>query len=134
MGERLGLTALVDPGSYLNLLDAVLGKELGLKWQKLPPNVDAYAANGTSMTIYGVVEVELMISDTNGHKVTHVVPFLVADLKRFPIYLGMPWVSSANPIMDFKKKELFWRTEQEALETSFVSASRWARTFSRDRL
>jgi hypothetical protein len=118
--DRKGLSALVDPGSYLNLMDAVLAKELGLTWRQLPPRVGASTANGTSMTIYGIAEVEMSIQDSLGHELTQNVPFLVADLRKYPIYLGMPWVADTNPKMDYKKKEVYFRSKDEALLSAFI--------------
>jgi hypothetical protein len=115
IGEREELNALVDPGSYLNLLDTVLAKELGLKWKALPPNFGATAVNSSSITIYGVTEVNIVLSDSLGYKRTLCIPFLVANLKRYPIYLGILFVSDVNLRMDFTKKELYWRPPEEEL-------------------
>jgi hypothetical protein len=120
ISDRDDLEALVDPGSYLNLIDAVLAKELGLEWKPLPRRIAASAANGSTLTMYGVSEVSITLYDAKGQLRTETVPFLVTDLRKYPIYLGMPWVSDVNPMLDYKKKELIWRPQEEVLLSSFV--------------
>jgi hypothetical protein len=118
--DRDGLSALVDPGSHLNLMDAVLAKELGIQWKPLLSSMNATGPNGSPMTIYGIAEASMTLLDTKGRVLTQMIPFLVADVRQYPIYLGMPWIQDTNPVMDFHTKELRWRRQNEALQSSFV--------------
>ena len=80
---------MLDPGSQLNLLSITIVKEQNLHVERLPRLVAEWV-NGGKLTIYSVTTVDTYIVDARGRKEMHQVPFIVTDLSRYKIYLGMP--------------------------------------------
>ena len=56
------MSALLDPGSQLNLISAIAAKDCNLKIKPLE-NVMADAANGSEITIYGMTMTEVSLKD-----------------------------------------------------------------------
>lgn len=83
------IQALVDPGSALNLLSARLAKEMSLEVTPLE-NLLAQAANGSDLTIYGTTVAYLALTDSRGRQQTQAIPFMIADLLLYKIFLGLP--------------------------------------------
>jgi hypothetical protein len=73
---------LVDGGSQLNLISKTFVNEQKLELV-LIPELLAEAANGLEILIYGITTADITITDSRGRKETHVVPFVVADLRRY---------------------------------------------------
>jgi hypothetical protein len=66
----------------LNLISKTFVDEQKLKLV-LIPELLAEAANGSEILIYGITTTDVTITDSRGRKKTHVVPFVVADLRRY---------------------------------------------------
>jgi hypothetical protein len=66
----------------------VWAKELALQVDKLPSLI-AEGINGGRLSIYRSITVDVTITDLRGRIKTHRIPFVVADLKRFKMYLGL---------------------------------------------
>lgn len=106
--------ALIDSGSQLNLISALKAKELGLRVDPLE-SFAAEAANRSKMTVYGTTVADLAITDSRGVKRTHTVGLLVTEVTAYPIYLGMPWIESHNPKLNFATKKLRHRDEKVSI-------------------
>ena len=103
--------ALVDPGSELNLLSDALAKELGLPIIPIT-QLRAEAVNGTEMPIEGATTVEVAITDSRGKTRHQLVPFMVCALRKFPVYLGMPWIDEHNPKLNFASRRMLHRGQR----------------------
>lgn len=73
------------------------------------PKLLAEGVNRTNVPVYGSTVATVEITDSRGHVEAHRIPFVVTDLKRYPLYLGMPWVASCNPKMNFAQQRLLLR-------------------------
>jgi hypothetical protein len=78
----LEVEALIDGGSQLNLIDKAFVDERKLEL-RLIPELLAKAANRSEMQIYGMTTADVNILDSRGRKETHIVSFVVADLRRY---------------------------------------------------
>lgn len=100
--------ALIDSGSELNLISSPFAKQLGLKLQPLP-SLEAEAANGSSIPIDGATTVEVAVTDARGRVRHQMVPFVVCALRKFPVYLGLPWIDAYNPKLNFATRRMLHR-------------------------
>jgi hypothetical protein len=104
--------ALIDGGSQLNLISRRLAAEQGLIVEPLP-NFLAECANGSEISIQGITTADVTITDSRGHKETHRVPFVVTDLRRYQVYLGLPWIDSANPRLNYSSRRILFRGSKD---------------------
>jgi hypothetical protein len=74
--------ALIDGGSQLNLLLALLAKEQDLIVSLLLKFL-AEGADGKSIKVYRTTKVSIEIVDSRGKKEIQDVPFIVADIKKY---------------------------------------------------
>ena len=118
IGSAVDTETLIDGGSQLNLLSARLAKEQDLKVEPLPMKVEA--ANGSDITIYGVTLAEVHVSDSRQNVRTQEIPFVVADLKRYDIYLGLPWIDDHNPKLNYAQRRMFHRGRKAKAKTPYV--------------
>jgi hypothetical protein len=100
--------AVVDGGSQLNLISAIFAKERGLKVDPLP-DLLAEGVSGDKLTIYGTTDASISIEDSRGRHETQLVPFVVCDLRRFKVYLGLPWIDSCDPKINYASRRLLFR-------------------------
>lgn len=106
------MEALVDGGSQLNLISVLLVKELDLVMEPLPSLV-AEGVGGTNLSIYGTTTVDMTITDSRGRRETQRVPFVVTDLKRYKVYLGLPWIDACNPKLSYMSRRLLFRGKKQ---------------------
>jgi hypothetical protein len=91
---------LVNGGSQLNLISKTFVNEQKLELV-LIPELLAEAANGLEILIYSITTADVTITDLRGRKETHVVPFVVADLRRYQMYLGLLWIDAEDPKLNY---------------------------------
>jgi hypothetical protein len=112
VGVAIGLSepveALIDGGSQLNLLSAVLAKEHDLPVQPLPKLL-AEGVNGKELKVYGTTRVAIRITDSRRKTETQDVPFIVADVQKYQVYLGLPWIDTYNPKISYQTRRLILR-------------------------
>jgi hypothetical protein len=106
------IEALLDPGSQLNLISALLAKEQDLNIEPMPKLL-AEGPDGASLPIYGTTTADVTITDSRGRVQTHRVPFVVTDLKRYQMYLGLPWIDSSNPKLNYATRRMLFRGVKE---------------------
>ena len=82
------IEAIIDRGSQLNLILSIQAKELALQVNKLP-NLIAEGINRGKLSIYGSTTVNASIIDSQGRVKVHRIPFVVADLRQYKMYLGL---------------------------------------------
>ncbi|KAF2726431.1 hypothetical protein EJ04DRAFT_530282, partial [Polyplosphaeria fusca] len=112
LGGLEQVEALVDPGAQLNLLDAKLAKQKDLVVDSVPKLL-AETVNGSEIPIYGTTSDMVTITDSRGNSRTHEVPFVVAYLRRYKVYLGLPWIIARNPKMNFLTQRLLFQGEKD---------------------
>jgi hypothetical protein len=108
MGTSGPLQALVDGGSQLNLLSAMVAKEQNLQVDPLP-SLLAEGVNGGNIPVYGTTTVTVLITDSRGKQEAQEVPFVVTDLRRYPVYLGLPWIDAYQPRLNYATRRLLFR-------------------------
>lgn len=108
IGTSSAREALIDGGSQLNLISALLAKELDLRVKPLSTFL-AEGANGSKMPIHGTTTADVAITDSRGRKQTHSIPFVVSDLNRYQVYLGLPWIDAHNPKLNYASRRMLFR-------------------------
>ena len=93
-------------------------KELDLQVSPLT-DVLAEAANGSQLTVYGTITVDVEMIDSVRQVRTQRIPFVVTNLTKYPIYLGLPWVEAHNPKLNFATKQFKHRGETVAVASVF---------------
>jgi hypothetical protein len=53
----------------------------------------AKGVNRLELPIYRTTNTDVTITDSRGHKETYKVCFVVTDLKRYKMYLGLLWIN-----------------------------------------
>ena len=119
IGTAVDTETLVDGGSQLNLLSATLAKEQDLKVEALP-GLMAEAANGSDISIYGVTIAEVHVRDSRNNVRIQEIPFVVADLKRYDIYLGLPWIDDHNPKLNFASRRMYHRGQKAKAKAPYT--------------
>jgi hypothetical protein len=61
------------------------------------------------MLVYGYTFANVAITDSRGRTETYRVPFLVTDLQRYQMYLGLPWVDAARPRLNFAARRMLFK-------------------------
>jgi hypothetical protein len=64
------------------------------------------------MTVYGYTVANVHILNSQGRQQTHQIPFVVSNLARYPIYLGLPWIDDQNPKMNITSRRLLFRGQK----------------------
>jgi hypothetical protein len=108
IGDTSDVEVLIDGGSQLNLISALLVKELDLTVKPLPQML-AEGVNGSELPIYGTTDTDVTITDSRGHKETHKVCFVVTDLKRYKMYLGLPWIDQYDPRLSYRSRRMLFK-------------------------
>jgi len=108
IGSSTGLKAIVDSGAQLNVLSATVAKEQDLVLEPIP-EVIPLSPNGSGYTVYGCTIADVRIVDSRGREQTHAIPFVVADLKGPPMYLGLPWIDQFDPKLNFRIRRMLFR-------------------------
>jgi hypothetical protein len=70
-------------------MSAILAKEQDLPINPLP-NILAKGVNSGKLTVYSTAETDVTITDLRGRVKTQRILFVVADLNRYLLYLGLP--------------------------------------------
>ena len=128
------MEALIDGAAQLNLLSATVAKEKDIPVEPLN-GLLAEAANGTEMTIYGTASASVVVTDSRGRHRTQMIPFVVADVKKFPMYLGLPWIDAENPKLNYLNRRMLHRGRKAKDGTPFrkvalENAGQFARTIN----
>ena len=107
-GAKQPFKIFIDDGSQVNIITPFLAKQCGL--QVLPvPRAAAEAINGTPLKIYGVAQARLALTDSKGTTLTEQIWFVVAEVQPYSMVLGMPWLETHNPRVDYSTKKLVFR-------------------------
>ena len=92
---------LVDTGAQLSLLAKEEAERLGVTWDGKKAREDVVGADGGSTAILGKAAISINYQD--GRKEESV---FVAHPLRHPIILGLPWIRSYAPIIDWNELSL----------------------------
>lgn len=114
----LEIEALLDPGSQLNLLSPRVAKEMDLRIEPLP-NLLVTGASGTGLSVYGTTVANVTITDSRGRVQVHEIPFVVAELARYGMYLGLPWFDEHDPKLNIVQRRLLFRGTLDRDERRF---------------
>ena len=98
----------MDGGSQLNLLSAMVAKEQNLQVDPLP-SLLAEGVNGGSIPVYGTTTVTILVTDSRGKQETQEIPFVVTDLRRYPVYLGLPWIDAYQPKLNYASRRMLFK-------------------------
>jgi len=118
IGQSEPIEALIDPGSQLNLLSAVTAKEQDLKVRPLP-NLLAKGVGSGELKVYGTTRVAMSIKDSRGKTEVQDVPFIVAEIPKYRVYLGLPWIDAYNPKFNFPERRIIFRGQKDKDKVPF---------------
>jgi len=118
VGSSGPFEALIDGGSQLNLLSAVVAKEQGLQVDPLPQLL-AEGVNGSSIPVYGTTTVKTTITDSRGKKESSKIPFVVTDLRKYKMYLGLPWIDQCQPKVNYASRRMLFKGSKAKDQASF---------------
>src|SRR5204862_3595193 len=93
--------ALVDSGATLNFIHEALVANLGLITQSCPP-IKVRLADGRILA-HTNRKVSLKFTIAG---VPHTQTFYVAPIGMHSVILGMPWLKSVNPVIDWRRKTI----------------------------
>lgn len=91
---------MIDSGADDNFISQIAVMRLGLQGQ--PPEIRGKAVDGHPITLYGRHYLKLDATDGNGRSVKTDSGCLATDIQGFEMILGMPWLHSVNPDIDFR--------------------------------
>ena len=108
VGSSGAFEALIDGGSQLNLISAMVAKEQSLQVDPLPQLL-AEGVNGSSIPVYGTTTAMTTITDSRGREQTQELPFVVTDLRRYKMYLGLPWIDMCQPKINYATRRMLFK-------------------------
>ncbi len=106
-GKTKTFSALADSGAEVNIINRATARRMGLP--VLNTNIGLSAIHGEAVKTYGMHYIEFQQEDEQGQVRYFQDTFLAADIDTRMI-LGMPWLTMANPNIDWVKKSFRWRT------------------------
>ncbi len=111
-GKTKSFSALADSGAEVNIINRVTAQKMGLPI--LNTNIGLSAIHGEAVKTYGMHYIEFQQEDQQGRVRYFQDTFLAADINTRMI-LGMPWLTMANPNIDWSKRSFQWRTYTAAV-------------------
>ena len=111
-GKTKTFSALADSGAEANIINRLSAQKMGLP--VLNTNIGLSAIHGEAVKTYGMHYIEFQQEDEQGRVRYFQDTFLAADIDTRMI-LGMPWLTIANPDIDWVKKSFRWRTYTAAV-------------------
>jgi len=99
IGLSRTVQALIDSGATLNFINGVLVASLDLKTQSCSP-VKVCLADGKVLS-YANSKVTLKLNISG---ILQIHTFYVAPIGIHSVILGMPWLETVNPIIDWQRK------------------------------
>jgi hypothetical protein len=104
--EWVQTLAITDDGCQFNAIKRMLVAELGFKPTGQPPK--AVNFDGNHLQVYGWVEIQLKITDTNNKVKRTKETFLTVHDAPGDIILGLPFLAKHNPFRGYAEKLLEW--------------------------
>ena len=111
-GKTKSFSALADSGAEVNIINRVTAQKMGLPI--FNTNIGLSAIHGEAVKTYGMHYIEFQQEDQQGQVRYFQDTFLAADINTRMI-LGMPWLTMANPNIDWSKRSFQWRTYTAAV-------------------
>ena len=122
-GQRfLSLSALIDSGAAGNLISAVTAERLHLPLHRLPAPISIHAADrqlicGGTITHY-VGPVDLRIKEHQEE-----ITFFVISPSKHAIILGLPWLTTHNPNINWRRRDMNFPPSSTPTHTSVVTCA-----------
>ena len=105
------LQALIDSGATYNFVSQLRAKEMDL--EGTPTTIgNVCTIDGNALQTYLTHETMLELTDNVGENYQLKQELVAADMKGYDIILGMPWLKTQNPQIDFS--EGTWRGRAQA--------------------
>jgi hypothetical protein len=102
---------LIDSGSANSFVSRLTAKELGLE-PTAPPSAQYAALNGQALLVTGRGDVGVEVTDSFGKSRGGIATLQHGDIHGYQVILGMDWLQTANPSMDFAAKTVKWRSRK----------------------
>jgi hypothetical protein len=103
--KTLETSAMIDSGATGKFINSQFVKQMSLPVSPFKKPVSLKVVDGRPIGS-GLVLEKVVISLTINEKYFEKIPFLVTDLGKFDIILGLPWLEKHNPTIDWKQKIL----------------------------
>lgn len=75
----------------------------------LIPKLLAKGIDGSQLLVYGTTVSDVVVTDSKGRTQVHRIPFVVTDLQRFPVCLGLPWIDAHNLKLNYTSRPMLFR-------------------------
>ena len=107
--------AMLDCGSPVDMISHVLAKELDLQGPELGGN-RLGSLSGHRIQTYGSFTGKARMSDASGETRAFSLRVIAADITGFDLILGLPWIRSHRPAVDWSTSAVRWPavTDHEA--------------------
>lgn len=110
-------TALLDSGARASFASKDFLLSRGWKTGDSPASYERPSvADGRELANYGAYACEFCMVDTNQRRRVETLVFHVIDLKGVDFLMGMDWLKTANPGVDFATQAWRWPIAQEQIE------------------
>jgi hypothetical protein len=73
------------------------------------PSLLAEGVNRGNIPVYSTTTVTVLITNLRGKQEAQEVPFVVTDLRRYPVYLSLPWIDAYQPRLNYATRRLLFR-------------------------
>lgn len=103
-GSGKPVACLVDSGASGNFIDTAVARAAGVELS--PSGRVVRLADGTERAVDGVARVTLALHTSEGDPIRYTVDMCVTALGSFDVILGMPWLQSTNPDVDWSARSL----------------------------
>lgn len=103
------LTAMIDSGAQASYISPVIAEKLQIPWHYKLNSYRLRTVDGSLATYEkGRVmrETEELSVDIQGHRESIILD--IADINNHDVILGMPWLQTSNPKIDWESYQLSW--------------------------
>ena len=114
------LHALLDSGAQGNFISQAIVLEEDITCEKTATCVNG--VGGHSVAVYGYVSVETHVTDMRGIARWGCHFYYAAALDGVELILGMPWLKSVNPDVNWAECEWFYRESRTTIRTDSPKA------------
>jgi hypothetical protein len=111
---RRTLHALLDSGAHGNFISQAIVLEERIALERTTTRVNG--VGGQDVTVYGRGPIEAHASDARGVTRGTRHPFYAANLVGFELILGMPWLKSVNPEVNWANREWVYRESTATIQ------------------
>jgi predicted aspartyl protease len=108
--KNVETTALIDCGAEGTFMNKKFAEKLGTPLTRLVEPITVFNVDGTKNQEGEVTHFVMTNGSVNGRQLR--TRFLLSDLGKIDVILGLPWLKQENPLVNWKEGTLEWRKEE----------------------